>query len=153
MNQDIHHQRSARGKFELRFEAPLLISCVRGQWNGQTAKRYADQLVQIIDKQAQGPWANLVLMDDWGLGTPDIEPEIRALVDWCFHQGGTRVALVYRQHPVKHFQLDRMMRKQRGDFLRESFEHWQDALVWLDQQGFACPPSLQQWLVEQQSND
>ena len=82
-------------------------------------------------------WAHIVYLDDWQLGTPDIEPIVQELVGWCLQNSLIVTAQVYCPHSVKRYQLDKMIIEKTPTFERRVYANEDDAFNWLEQHGFS----------------
>lgn len=123
--------------FQVWTENQVLLACVRGCWDRQAALDYTKAFKVAAAKFKGQPWAHIVYLDDWQLGTPDIEPIVQELVTWCLHNGLVLTAHVYCPHSVKRYQLDKMIIEKSLTFERRVYAEQQQAFNWLAEQGFA----------------
>jgi len=126
----------AHGHFQIWTDQDVLLAKAKGQWNLEMAKQYADAFQQIANSMPNHPWGHIVYLDDWELGTPDIEPIIVELVGWAIENGLTRSAQVYSPSMLKKYQLDRMIAESLGPFERRTFRDEPTAFEWLRSEGF-----------------
>ena len=100
------------------------------------AQQYAAAFRQAGQSMPNRPWGHIVYLDDWELGTPDIEPVIVELVGWAIENSLTRSAQVYSPSMLKKYQLDRMIAESLGEFERRTFKDESSAFDWLKHEGF-----------------
>ncbi|CAM5218992.1 hypothetical protein [Alishewanella longhuensis] len=115
----------------------MLLACIQGCWDRYTAADYSKAFKAAAVKFKGQRWAHIVYLDDWQLGTPEIEPIVQELVTWCLHNGLVLTAQVYCPHSVKRYQLDKMIIEQTLTFERRVYADEQHAFNWLAEQGFA----------------
>ena len=125
-----------RGDFTIWTDKAVLLADAKGAWNMSTAVRYAEQIMLQAKKVSSNRWGHIVFLDDWGLGTPEIEPIIINLVQWCINHHMARLALVFNDDTLKQFQLDKMIVSKTSSFERRYFTSRQPALEWLKEEGF-----------------
>ncbi|EAT12859.1 hypothetical protein HF888_02565 [Bermanella marisrubri] len=134
----------SRRLFDLWIDNRVIMARVRGSWDDQIAKEFATAfraLGEQLYSTPPGHWAHIVYLDDWQLGTPDIEPIVIELVNWAITHGLTRTAQVYSPSMLKQFQMDRMVEDHREDFIRRIYPNERDAFAWLDSEGYAVTKS------------
>ena len=136
---------NAHGDFDMWTDQHVLLAHLEGQWNAETALSYSQQMKDMAVGFQGQPWAHIVYLDDWELGTPDIEAVINELVGWVVGNGLIRTAQVYSPSMIKKAQMDRMVKERVGEFERRVFTTETEAFNWLDQEGF---PVLQQRLIK-----
>jgi hypothetical protein len=123
--------------FRVWTENQVLMAWIRGCWDRQNALDYSKALKLAAAKFKGQQWAHIVYLDDWQLGTPDIEPIVQELVNWCLQNGLIVTAQVYCSHSVKRYQLDKMIIEKTPTFERRVYANEDDAFNWLEQQGFS----------------
>jgi hypothetical protein len=131
-----------QGSFVFRIEGDIIISWVYGKWNASLAKQYDEQLKILVPTFNGKPWARLVFFDRWEIGTPEIEPIIRATASWCWLQELACVAYVYDDDALKTYQLNKIT---QPSCYGQKFQHFgktQDALEWLNREGFKLDMTL-----------
>lgn len=129
--------------FSVWTERSVLLTVVRGGWGERTAMDYCDAF-----KTAAKPfinannglgqdWAHIVYLDDWGLGSPDIEPIIKNLADWAVRNRLRYFAQVFSPNMVKQYQLNRMLISDLGTCEKRTYAQEADAFAWLQEMGFS----------------
>lgn len=126
-----------QGKFKIWRDNRVLLSVVSGAWDMSEAVLYSSELKKQAEPLIGQPWAHMVLLDDWVLGTPDIEPIIGTLADWCHQNQLLKIAHVYAKNMLKSYQLDKMVEEKKGIWVRKRFDSQQEAFDWMEHQGFA----------------
>jgi hypothetical protein len=123
-------------KFKIWLDNKVLIATVTGSWAEQDAKDFAQELKAVVTPLLGEDWASVILLDNWQLGVPGIEPIIKDLVRWKIARGLRYSAHVYWPSTVKEFQLDKMVQDVENRFELQKFEHPQQAFDWLKTHGF-----------------
>ncbi|GGW49382.1 hypothetical protein [Alishewanella tabrizica] len=123
-------------RFQIWSENNVLLACVTGSWDHYVAEDYCKAFKAVAAEFKGQRWAHIVYLDDWQLGTPDIEPIIQNLVTWCLHNGLVLTAQVYCPHSVKRYQLDKMIIDKTLTFERRMYSEEQSAFNWLAEKGF-----------------
>ncbi|KRS22088.1 hypothetical protein AAY72_05005 [Alishewanella sp. WH16-1] len=123
--------------FQIWVENRVVLACIRGCWDRFSAEDYSRAFKAAASRLTGQPWAHIVYLDDWQLGTPDIEPIVQELVGWCLQNGLIVTAQVYCPHSVKRYQLDKMIIEKTPTFERRGYANEDDAFNWLEQQGFS----------------
>lgn len=123
-------------RYQLWIENNVLLACICGSWDRRAAEDYSKAVKAAVSKFKDQRWAHIVYLDDWQLGTPEIEPIVQELVTWCLHNGLVLTAQVYCPHSVKRFQLDKMIIEQTLTFERRVYDNEQQAFNWLAERGF-----------------
>ena len=77
----------AHGHYDLWLDNQVVLARIKGQWNEDMSKQFSQALKDISAPLTQGAWAHIVYLDDWELGTPDIEPVIKDLAIWAIQHG------------------------------------------------------------------
>jgi len=126
----------AHGDFDMWVDNQVLLARIKGQWNGEMAAHYSKRMKELVHGFNGQTWAHIVYLDDWELGTPDLEPVINELVAWVIEHGLTRTAQVFKASMLKKSQMDRMVKERIGDFERRAFATEDEAFFWLEQEGF-----------------
>ncbi|WP_283787834.1 hypothetical protein QNI23_013925 [Bermanella sp. WJH001] len=127
----------AHGHYDLWLDNHVVLARIKGQWNEDMAKQFSQALKDISAPLTQGAWAHIVYLDDWELGTPDIEPVIKDLAIWAIQHGLKRSAQVYSPNMLKQYQMDRMVQQAAGEFERRIFSEEEHAFSWLKDEGFS----------------
>ena len=127
----------AHGHFDIWVDNDVVLARIKGQWNEEMALIYADHFKKVCSPLLTHNWAHIVYLDDWELGTPELEPIVIDLVTWLIERNLKRTAQVYSPNMLKKFQMDRMVKETFGDFERQVFSKEVDAFTWLQQEGYA----------------
>jgi hypothetical protein len=122
--------------FQIWVENRVVLACIRGCWDRFAAEDYSRAFKAAATRLTGQPWAHIVYLDDWQLGTPDIEPIVQELVTWCLHNGLVLTAQVYCPHSVKRYQLDKMIIEKTLTFERRVYAEQHQAFNWLAERGF-----------------
>jgi hypothetical protein len=93
------------GSYNIVVSGNILHASLAGTWNTDTAKTFAQEFKVVAQPLLGKPWGHLVILDDWDLGVPDMQPIIEELVAWCIKCGLERAAQVYSPSMVKQYQL------------------------------------------------
>jgi hypothetical protein len=123
--------------FDLWTEQQVLFAVVRGGWNELTARDYSLAYQKTVKPLLGNDWAHIVYLDDWGLGSPAIEPIISQLATWAVSQRLRYFAQVYSPNMVKQFQLDRMLVSPIKTCEKQLFAEQNEAFAWLASKGFS----------------
>ncbi|MFT4906338.1 MAG: hypothetical protein ACI978_000398 [Oleispira sp.] len=75
--------REEHGSFEFELKGQVLIMRPIGAWNVETAIRCCLEYKALAETINHSPWACVVNLLSWELGTPDIWPEIDAVNAWA----------------------------------------------------------------------
>lgn len=124
------------GDFEIWTTGNILNASVSGVWNEAIAKRYQTAFVKHASALSSSPWAHIVYLDSWVLGTPEIEPIIHELALWCNLNNLKLAAHVYSPNMLKEYQLNRMLAPGSIRFMLHHFNDVDTAIVWLQHEGF-----------------
>lgn len=71
------------GSFEFEIQGQILIMRPLGAWNFETAVRCCKEYKELANTINDSPWACLVNLSLWELGTPDIWHEIDKVNAWA----------------------------------------------------------------------
>ncbi|HAT41050.1 MAG TPA: hypothetical protein DCS87_04900 [Rheinheimera sp.] len=123
-------------------EQRVLLTVVRGPWSDRTAMDYCDAFKTAAKPLLGADWAHIVYLDDWELGSPDIEPIIRGLATWAVSNRLRYFAQVYSPNMVKQYQLNRMLVSDLGTCEKRTFALEADAFAWLTEVGFGTDSAL-----------
>ncbi|KKO45465.1 hypothetical protein WG68_10495 [Arsukibacterium ikkense] len=127
---------SYRGHFTVSQHNQLLFTYAAGGWDLITAHDYCASFKQQATQLYHQPWAHILLLDDWILATPEVEPVLKDLANWAVAHNMVCSAKVYRENMLKQYQLDRMNPKSSVNFRQQEFTEQQAALDWLASEGF-----------------
>lgn len=132
----------AHGHFDLWLDNNVVLARAKGQWNEEMAQVFSSEFKRISAPLIHKNWAHIVYLDDWELGTPDLEPIIIDLVTWLIEHNLKRTAQVYSPNMLKKFQMDRMVKETLGEFQRHVFPTEEEAFAWLQQEGYSVGREL-----------
>lgn len=124
-----------KGSFNIYVENNLLLAIVTGAWNKKTALRYVDEFKQHVAQFGGGDWGQIVFLENWILGTPDIEPVIESLANWNLARNLKATAFVTNENSLKQYQLENMLVDKPQGYQRQYFSGEQEARTWLRQFG------------------
>ena len=127
----------AHGHFDIWIDNHVVLARIKGQWNEEMALVYANHFKTVCEPLLANDWAHIVYLDDWELGTPELEPIVINLVTWLIERNLKRTAQVYSPNMLKKFQMDRMVKETFGDFQRQVFSKETDAFAWLQKEGYS----------------
>ena len=122
--------------FSIWTEQRVLMAVVRGPWSDLTARDYVAAYIDAASALTHDDWAHIVYLDDWGLGSPDIEPIIKNLADWAVRNRLRYFAQVFSPNMVKQYQLNRMLISDLGTCEKRTYAQEADAFAWLNEMGF-----------------
>lgn len=97
------------GHFTLWRENQLIVAKVYGAWSVDTAADYATQLKELALSMNGQPWARMVFLDQWQLGTPDFEKVMKDLMSWCVSHQLKYTAYVFQPSHLREHQLDKLI--------------------------------------------
>lgn len=133
---------SAHGSFDIALYKNVFVAVCEGAWNLETAASYEHQSTKLLMPViATEPWAQITVISDWELATPDVEPVMNRMVKQATHSGLHREAVVNTSGLIKLEQFNRTIKVAHNDFQRRFFSTYEDAADWLKQEGFHPPPN------------
>lgn len=127
---------SYRGHFTVRQDNQVIFTYAAGGWDVITARDYCSCVRDTVKKLYHEPWAHILLLDDWILGTPEVEPIILDLAHWAMAHKLVCTAKVYQENMLKQYQLDKMNPVSSPTYRQQEFTEQQAALDWLASEGF-----------------
>lgn len=125
-----------KGSFKIWTEGNVLFASVTGAWSQDTALRYVKEFKQQVEGFSGNEWAQLVSLDNWILGTPEIEPIITELANWNLARALRCTGFVHSAHSLRHYQIENMLVEEFENYTRKHFETEEEAFEWLKDQGF-----------------
>ena len=125
-----------KGSFDLWQTDNILNASITGLWNGSVASQYRSAFVKQASLLCHAPWAHIVYLDNWVLGTPEIEPIIQGLVKWCNNNNLAFAAHVYSRNMLKEYQLNKMLVSDQNRFVLCHFDELESAVNWLIANGY-----------------
>ena len=114
----------------------VLNASITGLWNATVANSYRKEFIRQALMLTHAPWAHIVYLDSWVLGTPEIEPIIKGLVQWCNNNNLVCAANVYSRNMLKEYQLNKMLVSQENKFDLRHFDDLDEAIQWLQMASF-----------------
>jgi len=127
---------SYRGHFTVSQDNQVIFTYAAGGWDLITAHDYCASFKQVAAKVFHQPWAHILLLDDWILATPEVEPVILDLAHWAVSHKLVCTAKVYRENMLKFYQLAKMNPVSSATYRQQEFTEQQIALNWLASEGF-----------------
>lgn len=127
---------SYHGHFKLWQENQLVLAEIYGAWSMDTALDYTAQLKQLVQSMNGQPWARIVYLDQWQLGTPDFENVMKELMKWCVLHQLHYTAYVFHSNLLKEHQLDKFINSADYTNQKKIFTRPNEAFDWLDSVGF-----------------
>jgi len=125
------------GSYELKVINRVLIAKIIGAWNREEGEQYFSELKRITRDLIQSPWARVVYIDDWQLGTPGSDEVTLELIQWLVSHKLQLVAEIYSPNVLKKMHIQRMVNSSKSDINRQYFSDDKDAFAWLETQGFS----------------
>ena len=125
-----------KGSFDLWQTDNILNASITGLWNSSVASQYRSAFVKHASMLSHAPWAHVVYLDNWVLGTPEIEPIIQGLVKWCNNNNLAFAAHVYSRNMLKEYQLNKMLVSDQNRFVLCHFDELESAVNWLIANGY-----------------
>lgn len=126
-----------KGGFKVWSKDRIVFAILRGIWNKDTSLRYANAIKQCAQPLTVEPWGHIAYLDDWILGSPEIEPVIKALGGWGVENDLRRLAIVYTPNTLKSYQLKKMVLESQGEFVLHYYADVESAFAWLEAEGFS----------------
>lgn len=120
------------GSFEFEVNGQVLIMRPEGAWNFETAVRCCREYKELANTINDSPWACLVNLLSWELGTPDIWPEIDEVNAWADKNNEKFEAVICSnslQNTLLEQTYDKFTNVQTAFFDTE-----EEALKWLNSQ-------------------
>lgn len=128
-----------KGSFSICTDRNLVVAKVSGAWSKYTAEQYVREFKSRVQSFSSQNWWQMVLLEDWILGTPEIEPIIKDLSIWNFAHHLRATAFVSDVNSLKRFQLEKILVDMPDDYQRQFFSNQKDAYDWLEAQGLSRP--------------
>ncbi|WP_100658435.1 hypothetical protein [Alteromonas flava] len=124
-----------QGSFQLERNGDIIELIAIGRWDERLAHQFLEQVETLIAPLDGRPWATIVDVREWELGTPEFQDVITAGTEKQVAMGLRREAYVIDESQVKVFQIDAMMPPDELYHARY-FRTYIDAFSWLNQEGF-----------------
>jgi len=125
------------GSFDMWLDNQVLLVRIHGAWNEEEAKLYFTTLKETVKEIIKQPWAMIVYLNDWELGTPETDQIAAEVIQWCMENYQRKVAIVYSPNLVKKLQIKRISVKSLGVIEQRSFPQEDEAFGWLKSEGYA----------------
>ena len=132
----IQVQYHVQGRYELRIEGRMMVSCVRGPWNIRAVKGYGEASAELIRALAGKPWVVLAMISGEPLHTAESIDELAAMVRRHRELGRSGTALVFEEDSAVS-RIHQLMLSKIYTLSGEPFYFAADetsARTWLDQQ-------------------
>tara|TARA_R110002167_G_scaffold91458_1_gene246019 strand:- start:68650 stop:69054 length:405 start_codon:yes stop_codon:yes gene_type:complete len=125
--------RNEHGSFEFELSGQVLIMRPGGAWNVETAIRCCKEYKELAESINDSPWAGVVNLLSWELGTPEIWAEIDAVNAWA-DQHNEKFEAVICANSLQTFLLEQTYSKFRN--VQTKFCDTElEALKWLSSEG------------------
>lgn len=121
---------SEHGGYEFELKGQLLIMRPTGAWNYETAQRCCREYKDIAMSINNKPWACLVNLLSWEMGTPDIWPEIDRVNAWA-DEHNERFEAVVCSTSLQTYMLEQTYDKFKN-VKSEFFDSEAEAIAWLE---------------------
>ncbi len=129
------------GSYELSVINQIVIAKIMGSWNKEKAEQYFTELKSIAHTVILKPWAMVVYMDKWELGTPGSDEVTLELIKWLAGNNLNKVAEIYSPSALKKMHVQQMINKTQFTIDRMCFHDDENAFVWLASHGFTIEPT------------
>jgi len=124
------------GHYELKIKNRVLITKIIGAWNKEEGEQHFCELKKISHDLVKQPWAMVVYLDEWELGTPGSDEVTIELIKWLTANKLVKVAEIYSPSLLKKVHIQNMVDRSETLFERQCFSDDQAAFDWLNSQGF-----------------
>ncbi|MCZ8530725.1 hypothetical protein [Alteromonas sp. PRIM-21] len=130
------------GNYSLDVSGNVLEVFATGAWNLKTTEFFIEEMHVLIDRFDNKPWAALMDGRRWVLSTPECQTRLADAIKVNISKGLSRSAYVLDSGMIKRAQLERTHPSNQRDFEtgnyeREYFEKYFEALNWLHKEGFS----------------
>ncbi|NVK57670.1 MAG: hypothetical protein HWE26_18865 [Alteromonadaceae bacterium] len=127
---------ATNGGYTLWITDNLLHASIHGVWNKRIATAFKRDFMETASTLINAPWAHVVYLDKWVLGTPEIEPLIKELGVWCAEHQLVCAAHIYCHNMLKEYQLNKMLKNDDNLFQLQHFTSQEAAQQWLRSNNF-----------------
>lgn len=124
------------GSYELTVNNRVLIAKIIGAWNKEEGEQYFRELKQVTQDIIHEPWAMVIYLDQWELGTPGSDEVTLQLIQWLSKNKLAMTAEVYSPQLLKKLHVERLVNNANFEIDRQCFTDDQEAFDWLASQGF-----------------
>ncbi|WP_293751298.1 hypothetical protein [uncultured Paraglaciecola sp.] len=127
-----------QSSYDTTWNGNILVTTVTGTINKDDTHSVLEQVKLMVQTLKGAPWANLVDLSQWELGSTDVTPSLIELEDWVRKNGRTHLAFVLGTEyvEIKKFALEKYL----GNNLKKNeiilVESLAEGLNWLGKQGF-----------------
>ncbi len=126
----------AHGSFDLWVDNQVLLARISGAWNEEETRLYFKQIKEVTQPIIHRPWAMLLHLNSWQLGTPEAERVTKEIVYWIAQHGLARIAEIYSPSVMIQLEIDRLVQEAPDEIERRHFLEEEKAFAWLASQGF-----------------
>lgn len=126
----------AHGSYELQVNNRVLIAKIVGSWNKETGEQYFYELKKMSHLLIQQPWAMVVYLTEWELGTPGSDEVTLELIEWLTANKLDKVAEIYSPSILKKMHVQSMVNQSEFKIERQYFSDESAAFTWLESQGY-----------------
>lgn len=118
--------------YQLEKDTHCIYAVVIGGWDEETAHQFCGEFKKLAQTFNGQPFAHLVLLQDFTVGIPAIEPIIQQLVNQLIEQNLQYVAQVFPpcNYSLSKYQLDKMTISNQ-EFEKQAFNNQHEAINWL----------------------
>ena len=95
------------GEFEIHIAGRVANVKVKGAWNEDTAKQYAENFKTLAAKLKDSAWGVIIDATEWELGTPATEEIIAGLQIWGMENNQRYEATIIGESELKKYQSNR----------------------------------------------
>jgi len=125
------------GSFDMWVDNQVLLARIDGAWNEEETRAYFKKMKQLTKEVIKQPWAQIVYLNDWELGTPENEQLTMELIQWSTEHNLKKTATVYSPHLIKQLQIERLKSNSINNTDYRSFQLETEAFAWLKSEGYA----------------
>jgi len=123
--------------YTLRIDRNVLVIHVKGTWDEHIARQFSQDFKNAGRMLSHAPWADIVYFDEWTFSVPGAEPIVNAMLTWAQENNMTHTARIYKSHPLKTYQLNRIHNSNDTNFNIRQFECASEGFDWLAENGFS----------------
>ena len=125
-----------KGSYKLSVVNNVLVAEGTGVSSKKLAEQYASEFKSCARNLSENDWCQIVLLHNWVIGTPEIEPVFRKLSRWNITHNLRATAFVCDENSLKRFQLESMYMETPDYYHRGFFDNQESAFKWLVSLGF-----------------
>ena len=126
------------GQFKIRLINQIMEMTLSEAWNEECAIEAIKQFKTNARNLLPHKWACLIILDNWKLATPDVEPLVLELQKWCTENNQSVEATVLGREIIhaKQYQMDHYLFGMENTIEQKYFSTKDEALKWLKTKGF-----------------